>query len=115
MLKPYSILKDVESSATEVKEVEVNVDTTFVNKNISEIKDDEGKHIGWKIGVQEWWKNEEYIEKISKENKQLKLELNTSNMEILNTINTVNQETKMTQAQLMMEIARTLEELKGGD
>lgn len=53
----------------------------------------------------------EYIEKLEADNKQLVLELTSSNMEMLSTIDVLSQENSVQQAILMMEIANMINEM----
>lgn len=55
----------------EVPEIEVNVDTVYVRTNIQRIEEED--FVGWKYDEVQY-KKDEFIELISKENKQLKQE-----------------------------------------
>ena len=115
MIKPYRVCENVQSTDIDYKEVVVDVDTVFVNSKPKPLIHDEyNEQIGWIIGKQESYDKNEFIEKITDENKILKLQLGTSNMEMLNTITLLNQESQITQTQLLMEVAKMIEEI-GGD
>ena len=61
----------VRGTMKEVPEIEVNVDTVYIRKNIVRIEEED--FIGWEYDEVQY-KKEEFIELISKENKQLKQE-----------------------------------------
>lgn len=61
----------VRGTMKEVPEIEVNVDTVYVRTNIQRIEE-EG-FVGWEYDEVQY-KKDEFIELISKENKQLKQE-----------------------------------------
>ena len=61
----------VRGTMKEVPEIEVNVDTVYIRKNIVRIEEED--FVGWEYDEVQY-KKEEFIELISKENKQLKQE-----------------------------------------
>lgn len=65
----------VRSTRENIPEIEVNVDTVYVRSNIRRIEDDD--FIGWEYEETQHDKNN-YIELLSKENKELKGDLQKS-------------------------------------
>ena len=61
----------VRGTMKEVPEIEVNVDTVYIRKNIVRIEEED--FIGWEYDEVQY-KKDEFIELISKENKDLKQE-----------------------------------------
>lgn len=61
----------VRGTMKEVPEIEVNVDTVYVRTNIQRIEEED--FVGWEYDEVQY-KKDEFIELISKENKQLKQE-----------------------------------------
>lgn len=61
----------VRGTMKEVPEIEVNVDTVYVRTNIRRIEEED--FVGWEYDEVQY-KKDEFIELISKENKQLKQE-----------------------------------------
>ena len=61
----------VRGTMEEVPEIEVNVDTVYVRTNIQRIEEED--FVGWEYDEVQY-KKDEFIELISKENKQLKQE-----------------------------------------
>lgn len=123
-MKPFKILYDVETSALNIKEKQVDKDTTFINKNISKKYNDNGNHIGYNIGIQEWWWNEDYTsmmyevgikEQATQLDNSVKAEIGlnsaTSSMELLGNLNRLEKQVEDTQDAMTVQSATTSMEL----
>ncbi len=84
----------VRGTMKEVPEIEVNVDTVYIRKNIKRIEEED--FVGWEYDEEQYTKDE-FIRMISEENKRLKKE---------------NDDTKLALAELTMYISALNE--KGG-
>lgn len=68
------IKKNVESSNIEFKQQEVGIDTVFTRFDEEKLYDEDGVHVGWRYN-EIWEDKDEFLERVSKENQQLKEDL----------------------------------------
>lgn len=73
----------VRGTMKEVPEIEVNIDTVYIRKNIVRIEEED--FVGWEYDEEQYSKDE-FIELISKENTNIRLEQAKSNTELFELI-----------------------------